>query len=368
MSVVDLATTKALFTERGADGYWSPDGTRVIYESFVTGQANVSIWDLRTRRVTRAVVPASVGDYYSWGLKHGRDLILTITSHYFSLDENGLAGPISLVPPCDGYGSGERPLISHDGRRITTFVRGDIVIRNLEDCQDIIDTAAEGAKADFSWDGRYIAFHALKQTGTGYDIFVIDLIERTIRTVTAFRGSSFFPSWTRDGQLCFRYDGPEYRGFMLGRHILDAKARPLGTPRLLPASRRWKDIFPETPRPKPALALVMVWGTWSAHSPMALVQLGRARDRFKEERIDIAVLHATDPGSREGDVRETIDRARVSIGRIPIAPHRLWLTEAHNQIPTLLLFRNGRLIDRRLGARDASELHEWVWSVARSGR
>ena len=38
--------------------------------------------------------------------------------------------------------------------------RGVVVVRNIADCADIIDTGLPGAKADFSWDGRYIAFTA----------------------------------------------------------------------------------------------------------------------------------------------------------------------------------------------------------------
>src|SRR6185503_6079256 len=114
--------------------------------------------------------------------------------------------PAGRVPPCDSIGVGARPLISHDGRRITTIVRGTIVVRGLTDCHDILDTGIQGAKADFSWDGRYIAFHAPKKDLSGYEIAVVDVERRTIRTVTEFAGSSYFPSWTQDGRLSFRYD------------------------------------------------------------------------------------------------------------------------------------------------------------------
>jgi thioredoxin-like negative regulator of GroEL len=40
------------------------------------------------------------------------------------------------------------------------------------------------------------------------------------------------------------------------------------------------------------------------------------------------------------------------------------LTEATNQIPTTLLFRNGTLIDRRLGAQTFEALREWVAEAA----
>jgi hypothetical protein len=104
------------------------------------------------------------------------------------------------VPPCDGSGTGQRPLLSKDGKRITTFVRGTVVVRNLDDCGDILDTGLPGAKADFSWDGRHIAFHAPKPEGGGYEILVVDWVERTVRTAVSLPGSSLSPSWTQDGR------------------------------------------------------------------------------------------------------------------------------------------------------------------------
>src|SRR5204862_1045346 len=135
---------------------------------------------------------------------------------------------------------------------------------------DIFDTGIQGAKADFSWDGRYIAFHALKKAGDGYEIKVVDVEKRTVRTLPGLAGSALFPSWTRDGRLCFRYDGADYRGFMMAAGVLDVPAAPLrATTDSLPARRVWEDIFPETPAPRTDLTLVLIWAPWSAHSRQA---------------------------------------------------------------------------------------------------
>jgi Tol biopolymer transport system component len=102
---------------------------------------------------------------------------------------------------------------SPDGQRMIYLSYRDavntVVVRSLADCADVLDTGLPGAKADFSWDGRYIAFHAPNTSGRGYEIQVVDLESRTVRTITRLSGSSFFPSWTRDGRLSFRYDGNE---------------------------------------------------------------------------------------------------------------------------------------------------------------
>ena len=364
VTLVDLPTKKILFTEPGIDAYFSTDGARIIY--LATGsRGSVAMYHLADGSVTRDVAPVSLGDYFSWGFRENKHLILTIRSNYYYLDGDTGILPAGRVPPCDGIGTGERPLLSRDGQRITTFVRGTVVVRNLTDCAYILDTGIQGAKADFSWDGRYIAFHAPKAEGRGYDIQVVDLEKRTVRTVTNMTGSSYFPSWTKDGRLSFRYDGPDYRGFMMVKNVLDAPARPLPvTPQQMPAKREWSDIFPETPLPASELSLVMIWSTWSAHSPDALTDLQAARRYFASSAIDVGVLTAIEPGSLEPDIARLLRQTGIDLPRIPLAANRLRLTEATNQIPTTLLFRNATLIDRRLGAQTFDALREWVAEAA----
>jgi hypothetical protein len=367
--VSDLQTGAVLFSEPGIDPYWSPDGDRIIYESFKGGRESVSIHEVRRGRTTRDVVPTRVGDYYSWGVKDGKDLILTITSHYFYLAANRAVLPVLLVRPCEGIGVGDRPLLSHDGRQLTTFVGGTIVVRNLADCDSVLDTGFQGAKADFSWDGRYIAFHAPKESGIGYDVFVIDLRERTVRTITQLPGASFFPSWTRDGRICFRYETADYHGFVMVSDVLAAPARPLPTSDShVPQKRSWEDIFPETAWPGHSINVVMVWSPWSAHSPIALTQLQLARAEFVKMHVDAEVLIASDPASQPDDIDRMLLQERITLTRIPVAQSRLRLTEEQNQIPAILLFRDGRLLDRRLGAQSVESLREWVAAAARARR
>lgn len=358
--VVDLQTGKRVFAEPGIDAYWSPDGERMIYLSRLGREPNISIRNHRTGAISRRVAPTPLGDYYSWGAADGQDIILTIRSRYFHLTRENAALPAQTVQACPGIGVGDRPLLSKDGRQLTTFVRGTLVVRDLIGCDHIIQTQVRGAKADFSWDGRYIAFHSPKRTGIGYDIQVIDLRDRTIRTITGFAGSSYFPSWTRDGRLSFRYDGPNYRGFMMATGVLEAPARPLpASTDPMPAVRPWSALFPET-RPAPGISLVLVWAPWSAHSPDALIAFDQARDYFARVGLAIGLFMATEPVSLESDIRRMLDQNTVKLQRIPLAPERLWLTEAHSQIPATLLFRDGELLDRRLGAQSFEELLAWV--------
>jgi Tol biopolymer transport system component len=364
-TVVDLATRKVLFSEEGIDAYWSTDGGRIIY----SGNEGVSLRDMKTGTVSGNIAPPNLGDYYSWASRDGKDLIMTIDSKYYYLKDGKAVLPASSVTKCDKIGTGERPLISKDGTRITTFVDGNIVVRGIDNCDNIFDTGIKGAKADFSWDGRYIAFHSLKPRGSGYDIQIVDLQKRTIRTLPGLKGSALFPSWTRDGRLAFRYDGPDYRGFMMASGVLDIPARPLPTVvEALPADRGWKDIFAETPRPEHHVNVVMIWAPWSAHSQLAFTQLDRARDYFASENADVSIAAAADPGSAEQEITRQWSAFETSVPRVALSSRGLAMTQARNQMPTTLLFRDGVLVGEKLGAQTATQLREWIEGAAHGAR
>jgi hypothetical protein len=363
VTVVDLPTKKVLFTEAGIDAYFSTDGERMIYLSQRSG-ANVTIRNMQTGALTRSVAPVALGDYFSWAFRDNKHLILTIQSNYYYLNGDKAVLPHSRVPTCPGTGVGDRPLISRDGMHISTFVGGNIVVRSLSDCSTIINTGIKGQKADFSWDGRYVAFHSAKPRG-GYAIQIVDTKDRTVRTLSGLDGSAYFPSWTKDGRLSFRYDGADYKGFMMASDVLSAPAVPLPkTPTPLPARRTWNDIFAGTPAPSTALSLVLVWAPWSAHSKDAFIDLDRARALFASRRVNVSVAAAADPGSSENEITRQLAIFGGSVPRIPLGPSGLALTEASNQMPTTLLFRGGVLVDQRLGAQTFEQLRDWVLAAA----
>jgi len=361
VNVVDLATQKILFSQQGIDAYWSNDGKRVVY----SGAQGVTIWDAETGDSSSTPEASPLGDYFSWAVRDGKDLILTIQNNYYYLDGSKPILPHAKVPSCDNIGVGERPLISKDGRRITTFFKGNLVVRGLDNCDNIFDTGIQGSKADFSWDGRYIAFHAVKSEGAGYEIRIVDLQDRTVRTLPGLEGSGLFPSWTQDGRLCFRYDGPDYRGFMIATNVLAAPVKSLpSVPEALPERRAWNDIFPET-HAAPGMRLVMIWAPWSAHSLDAFTNLQQARESFAKHGVKIDLMAAADPGSRESDITRQLSDFRVTVPRIPLSQKGLAMTEARNQMPTTLLFRDGILIGQRLGAQSSESLQNWVAASAR---
>ena len=350
--VIDLANGALLFAERGIDAYWSPGGERLIFLSEdPPDRSTVSIRDMRTGVVTRDVAPTDLGDYYSWATIDDRDLIVTILSRYYFLDRNRAILPAAGVVPCPGIGVGSRPLVSKDGRRLSTFVNGWIVVRNLQNCEDIVETGVAGAKADFSWDGRYLAFHAPKPDGGGYEIQVVDIARRTLRRVTNLPGSSFFPSWTADGRLSFRYDGADYHGFMLASDVLVAAESPLPAARAAVARLRWYDLF-AAPLPSPGVILVIVWATWSAHSVDAL----GAAERYAALAPDVPVVTAVDVASRAADVGRMRAEWGVRLPQVATRPSPLWRSGTAAQMPMALVFADGVLVDSRLGAQTDGEL------------
>ena len=114
--------------------------------------------------------------------------------------------------------------------------------------------------------------------------------------------------------------------------------------------------------------MVLIWSSWSAHSPAALTDMQRAREYFRQEGFDLTVLAAAEPASQPADVNLLLSRNRVTLPSISITPAGLALTEGRNQMPTTLLFRGDRLIDRRLGAQTFEELRDWVVSVGAKSR
>jgi hypothetical protein len=363
ISVVDLETNTVLFTEPGVDAYWSPDGLRMIFMSMKTG-LSVALRHQDSGLINRDVAPVDLGDYFSWGIRDGNDVILTILSNYFVLTGDVGMMPSEVVPQCPGIGMGERPLLSKDGRRITTFVRGNIVVRNLADCDNILDTGTKGAKADFSWDGRYIAFHSPKRDGNGYCIKVIDTQRRTVRTVVDLQGSSFFPSWTRDGRLCFRYDGDDYSGFMMVSQVLSAPEVPLAavSPPQTPRPG-WFELFPSAKPARHKTTVVTVWAPWSAHSSEALLAAAAIETYSRKKGWDVGSYIALEPSSRASDAERLLTESNIRLPNVVLDPHAMARSEAVNQIPFMMLFRDGTLVDRQLGAQSSSRLISWIEST-----
>ncbi len=364
VNFIDLRRRRVLFSEPGFDSYWAPDGKRVIFLSAPAPDAHdVAIWHFDTGKVARHVVGPELGAYFTWARSAGRDLILTQFNRYFLLDGDRAQRPYYSVLPCPDIGTGEQPMVSRDGRLIATFVRDTLAVRTLEGCDTVIETHLPGGKADFSWDSRYIAFHTPKQGGRtkGYEIVVVDLETRRLVPVTDLPGSSYYPSWTKDGRLSFRYDSPEYRGFMMASGFLENPSRPL------PASYKTAtadapslgDLFRNAAKPAARVVLLNFWAGWCVHCRNELPVLERIRREIRARGLDAEIVGALEPSSFDSDRAHVTREEGISLPQVDIAPEDLTRFGVQ-MFPTTVMFVEGRLVERRYGSQSYEQFIGWL--------
>jgi hypothetical protein len=71
-------------------------------------------------------------------------------------------------------------------------------------------------------------------------------------------------------------------------------------------------------------------------------------------------MTAIEPATRPDDAVAMRKRYEITLPEIRLDPRRFVQTEAKNQIPTTLLFRDGSVVDTKLGAQPFVELRDWV--------
>lgn len=361
--VVDLEDGKKIFEEKGLDGYWSPNGRELIFLDQSESDDSVSILDTYTGRVKRDVAPPALGDYFSWGIDGGRNIIATNKNNYYYFEDGKAVLPASHIVPCGWSGAADGPFISKDGRRMAGFEGRAIVVRNLDDCEDIIQTGMEGGKADFSYDGRYIAFHAPKAADPGYEIKVVDLAARTVRTIAGLPGSSFYPSWTIDARLSFRYDAADFRGFVIASNFMSEPAEPLPVGAGMAAHRgtvSWNDVFLGGEVRTAENRLVLVWAPWCTHCSDAFREVQEAAELWRSTGGKVSLFAAPEPNSPSDDVAKMRRVDGITAPALRMKRGGVSLAGAANQLPTVLLFIGDRLVDRRLGTQTSEALVEWL--------
>jgi len=354
---VRLGKNATVFSEPGIDAYWSPSGNELIYFSYAS--RSVSIWNRRSGSVRRDVASVEAGDYFSWGNAFGRDLVVTIQGNFYYLDTNS-RGSFSHLPSCGedhidpSWRARARPLLSKDGRMVSMFLGGLLVIRGALDCGvPKLETGISAAKADFSWDGRYVAFHRLKPDATGYEIDVIDIKRQRLIHVTDLPGSSYFPSWTKNGSLSFRYDSDIYRGFVISSNFLGNPSEQLPDRRTVPRVDVLNELTKQIPK---RIVIYHIWAPWNAHSYDSLTAL----QRLQNERKDVSVLIAAEPGSLASDIADGLKRYQIGLPSTALGWKDLPSTGADIQVPMTLIFVKDRLVDFRFGTDTYEGYSRWL--------
>lgn len=354
VNIVDLERKKVLFSEPGLDSYWAPDGEHVIFLSQTSpDETAVCIWNRKDGSVTRNIAPPTLGDYFTWGQSEGRNVILTQENHYYYLENGKAVRPYRTVPAFPPLGAGEQPMISKDGKRITTFYRGTILIRGLDEQGPVIETKLGGGKGDFSYDGRYVAFHFVQKGADKdtYQIRVVDLKTKEFLQVTDLPGSCYYPSWTRDGQLAFRYDSKDYRGFMMATGFLDGPRYPL--PETYPGEAkgegRLSSLFSKTPPPIKKVVVVNFWAGWCVHCRGELPILNQIRKELMKGRHDAEIIGACDPTSFKSDRDFILQRSHLDLPQIDITSKEV-KAFGIQVYPSTLVFVDGHLVEKHHGA------------------
>jgi hypothetical protein len=108
------------------------------------------------------------------------------------------------------------------------------------------------------------------------------------------------------------------------------------------------------------MVLVMIWSPWSAHTPEALLWLQEASDTLALQGSDVRILLATEPSANSAEAANLARRYGNTLPQVPIGSQGLAKARAGNQMPTILFFRRGALVDQRLGAQTPHEMLSWV--------
>lgn len=354
VNIVDLATKEICFSEPGMDAYWAPDGKHLIYLSQVNGEeGSTCIWVREGGAVLRDIAPSNLGHYFTWGQRDGRDVVLTQNNRYWDMEELRAVRPYRTVPAFPPLTAGTQPMISKDAKLIATFHRGTLLVRALDEREPVLETRLRGGKGDFSYDGRYLAFHSMQKVNgkDAYQIRVVDLKTREVINVTDLPGSCYYPSWTRDGRLVFRYDSAEFRGFVMASNVLKAprtalpSTYPEDSKEVPPLGR----LFPKGDAPRHKVVIVNFWAGWCVHCRAELPVLHQLRKELRAAKADAELFGACDPTSFQTDRSFILTRSKLDIPQVDLTSKEV-NAFGIQVYPTTLVFVDGRQVAKHQGA------------------
>jgi len=107
----------------------------------------------------------------------------------------------------------------------------------------------------------------------------------------------------------------------------------------------------------------MIWSDWSSHSPRALSDLQRVSDELETRGQDVGTFAVAAPGMRKRDADSILRSHDIHLPELQLKLGRVGLTGALNQIPTELIFRDGILLEQRLGPLSYEDLRQWLKAI-----
>lgn len=92
----------------------------------------------------------------------------------------------------------------------------------------------------------------------------------------------------------------------------------------------------------------------------ALIALEDAQRHWASGHADIACVIATDHGKMSPTEEEILHSDNITLRAVVLDPKELSATGGQNQMPVVLVFREGRVAQKYLGARSADELVQLI--------
>lgn len=183
----------------------SPDGSRVAYVSFKSGNPAVYVRDLSRGSAKRLDLPGPA-DFVSWS-PTGLKLAVAITKDYYNTEIYTInADGTGLKKLTSSWGINTSPSFSPDGKRIA-FVsdRGgspQIYVMNSDGSQkERITFNGSNYNTSPAWspDGKKIAFTSI--VNGVLQVFIMNSDGSDERQVTSTPFSAQHPAWTRDSRI-----------------------------------------------------------------------------------------------------------------------------------------------------------------------
>jgi TolB protein len=180
---------------------WSPDGTKIAFESWRDGNREIYVMDADGANQTNLTNYAALDEAPSWspdGTKIAFDSSRSGQYEIWVMDSDGS----NLMRLTTDYGNVE-PAWSPDGEKIVYEFQGEIATINIDGTNKTVLTSNTGRDGWPAWspDGTKIAFVSEKDGNT--EIYIMNTDGSNQVNLSSNAARDWYPSWSADGTKVF---------------------------------------------------------------------------------------------------------------------------------------------------------------------